>query len=154
MKTTKLVLGVLSVLVVLAFTLSYAEEEKAYVPKDDEELYGTWVNEDYSGGLYGAQKITIHPDGTYETFMKATDTTLESWKDTFTIIDKWTDSEGSIWYKIHCEGASGPAYSLARISSSGSVYEEVSSHGDYPTEMDSGHYTYRIYYIASKMSSI
>jgi len=31
MKTTKLILGVLSILVVLAFTLSYAEEEKAYV---------------------------------------------------------------------------------------------------------------------------
>jgi len=147
MKNMKLISGVVSILIVLAFTLGYAEEEKAYVPKDDEELYGTWVNEDYSGGLSGSQKRSINPDGTCEIFMKVTDTTLESWKGRFTIIDKWTDSQGSIWYKIHYEITSGPTdYSLARISSSGSVYEEVNSKADYPTEMDTGHYTYRIYY--------
>jgi hypothetical protein len=148
MKTTKLISGVVSILVVLAFTLGYAEEKKAYVPKDDEELYGTWVNEDYSGGLFGMRKRSIHPDRTWEVFNFATDTT-SGWRGTVTITDKWTDSEGNIWYKTYLERADREGiedYRLCKISSSGSAYEYVTSHVDYPTEMDSGHYTYRIYY--------
>jgi hypothetical protein len=38
MKTTKLILGVVSILIVLAFTVSFAGEEKAYVPKEDEGI--------------------------------------------------------------------------------------------------------------------
>ena len=146
MKTTKVISGFLSILVVLALTMTYAEEEKAYVPKDNEEIYGTWINEDYPGGLFGAQKMTIHPDRTYEVFAKTTDTTSR-WGGTMTIIDKWTDSEGSIWYKTHRKSISGRFwYGLDKISSSGSIYEYVQSHVDHPTEMDTGHYRYRIYY--------
>ena len=44
--------------------------EKAYVPKDNEELYGTWVNMDYKTGD-PSQKLTYKSDGTIESSIYA-----------------------------------------------------------------------------------
>ena len=143
MKTTKLISGVVSILVLLAFTLGYAEEKKAYVPKHDEEVYGPWVNTDYPGGWQQCQKVINYPEQ-FELFNKPTDKT-PAYRGPYTIIDKWTDSEGNIWYKSRALCAYG-IYLLQKISSSGSIYEYVSSDSDYPTEIDTNDRTYHIYY--------
>ena len=143
MKTTKLISGVVSILVLLAFTLGYAEEEKAYVPKDDEEIYGTWVNTEYDW-LSRAQKLIMYPDGRVEYFPKESDTS-PTFAGTFTIIDKWTDSEESIWYKLHFRG-DWFRYELDKISNSGTTWEYVSNPAYYPVEIDPTHPNYGIHY--------
>jgi hypothetical protein len=144
MKTTKLISGVVSILVLLAFTLSYAEEEKAYIPKDDEEIYGTGVNTDYS--LAQMQKMIVKPIEIIR-FSSATDESSYQYMLTFTIIDKWTDSEGNIWYRTENKDTFGLVYYvLYKVSSSGSILEYVWSHYEYPTEIDPNHVEYRIFH--------
>ncbi len=69
----------------------------------------------------------------------------------YTIIDKWTDSEGNIWYKLITEyggktyGAK-PFYELHKISNSGLTWEFVSSTEAYPIEIDPDHPLYFTYY--------
>jgi hypothetical protein len=137
MKTTKLILGVVSILVVLAFTLSYAEEEKAYVPKDDEEIYGTWVNADYSVGTSGV-RLVIGSDGKFAEYGTETSTRPE-WSGTFNLTEKWTDSSGeSIWYKavFSVDQTQTIYYFLIRISDSGTVIESEFRSITYPTKID------------------
>lgn len=121
-----LILGVVSILLLLAFTLSYAEEKKAYTPKDDEEIYGTWVNTDYS--LAQLQKMSVKPSEIIRS-ASATDESSYQYMLTFTIIDKWTDSEGNICYKTENKDTYGLFYYvLYKISSSASTLEYVWSH--------------------------
>ena len=144
MKRTKVILSVVSILVVLTLTVSYAEQKKGYVPKDDEEIYGTWVNTDYSLGRM--QKMIVKPSEIIR-FSSATDESSYQYMLTFTIIDKWTDSEGNIWYRTENKDTLGIVYSvLDKISSSGSILEYVWSHYEYPTEIDPNHVEYRIYH--------
>jgi hypothetical protein len=148
MKTTKLISGVVSILIVLGFTLSYAEEEKAYVATETEEYYGTWVNPEYKPKAFGGfpVKRVYNSDGTWEIYYLE-EMTTPTWRGFYTIIDKWTDSEGSVWYKVASETRGG-AYKdkhLVKISNSGNTYESAESY-DYPAEIDPTHPNYRIYY--------
>lgn len=154
MKNTKLSLSVLSILIVLAFTLSYAEEEKGYVPKENEEIYGTWVNENMR-----CKKFILKPDGTWAEYNEVSDTEPAKsgsylLSGTFVIEDRWTDSEGNIWYKRkwwlgakEIRHDSYPfGYSLVRISDSGKIGEFHWAYGDYPDEIDPEAPNYFIYY--------
>ena len=57
---------------VVAFVLIGCASQQ-YVPKENEEIYGTWANKDYPSHenkaypLHGVQKIICSPDGTLET---------------------------------------------------------------------------------------
>jgi hypothetical protein len=88
----------LTILALLAFnrSQSYASDKKTYVAKENEELYGTWVNEDYNSN----SKYAIFEwkaDGTFIVYRKTTEDL--PWEDgTYTITDKWTDSNGDVWY--------------------------------------------------------
>lgn len=135
---TKLFTIRLSILIMLAFTtnFSYASDEKSYVSKEDEELYGTWVNEDYNS----SPRSAIHEfkaDGTWIQYRKTTDK-IPYEDGTYTITDKWTESNGDVCYKITWKivylAMSG--YELRCISDSGSIMESASSFSDYPTQID------------------
>ena len=130
-------------LVLVAFSGNTVTEEKAYVAKQNEELFDTWVNLDYVGGDK-APKIVVHPDGRYERFSQQWFKEPTS-KFIYKITDKWIDSEGNIWYKVRESGTNYEQYKLHRISNSGKTMEFVRDRTDYPTEIDPDRYPYRVY---------
>ena len=130
------------VLAVLFITGSGATEKNAYVATDKEELYGTWVNLDIL-----VQKKIIYPDGKDETFYsKSAVNPFVTGQ--ITIIKKWTDRKGDIYY--HCTWSSNvepsTQYWLIRISDSGNVVEIVSSPIDFPNKVDPNDLDYGIRY--------
>jgi len=144
----KLISGVILPLAVLLLIASCAK--KPYVAKEDEEIYGTWVNTSYGTTKdFFSQKRIYKPDGTLEEYGGMADIAHLAYK--YTIIDKWTDSEGNIWYKLITEYGdktygSRPAYELRKISNSALTLEFVFSMDNYPTEIDPNHRYYFIYY--------
>ena len=59
-----------------------------------EEIYGTWVNTEYNN-LNNWVKVIFNPDGTWELY--AHESYVEPGRTgMFTIVDKWSDSEGFI----------------------------------------------------------
>ena len=139
---TALILGV----ALMVFFGNALAGEKAYVPKDNEELYGTWVNMDYKTAD-PSQKLTYKSDGTIYSSIYA-ESRMLLWKTKFQITAKWKDSEGNIWYKGHWvvvdTGEEG--YSLYKISNSGKTCEYIFAHNECPTKVDTEHRNYRIYY--------
>jgi len=111
-----------------------------------EELYGTWINPDY-GGEWAVQKIIIDPDGTEKRFHSRHDLAT-GWTCPITLIDKWTDSEGNIWYRMFWTlgNEEWKMYEIIRISNSGKTLEYVFSEIDFPKGISADHPDYRIYY--------
>jgi hypothetical protein len=141
------------VLAVLIAIESCATSKKAYVAKEDEELYGTWVNPEYDRGKPNA-KIVIKPDGTLDAY-SLSNSERPIGVSEYTITDKWTDSEGNIWYKIvetffDQKVMQNPDtyYSLSKIDKTGNTLEELWSSIDYPPkfELDNLRYSYYIRY--------
>ena len=67
-----------------------------------EELCGTWINMDYDDNSHRATRVIFKPDGKYEMFRYA-DSKLPVYEGTYKIDEKWTDSEGNIFYKFQRE---------------------------------------------------
>jgi hypothetical protein len=152
MKARMLVSILILVFTVLIVVGSCSTGKKAYVAKEDEGFYGTWVNPDYDEGEHWG-KLVLKP-GAFEWYTK-TDSTHSTRYGETTITDKWTDSEGNIWYKymdtLTVYGGSkdtNPKYGLVKIDKLANTFEIVASGIDYPTEIDPDSllYTYRIYY--------
>ncbi|MBA7579484.1 hypothetical protein ES708_21355 [subsurface metagenome] len=158
MKSRKSILS--SVLILMAAVLLVSCATKPYVAKEDEEIFGTWINTSYSYSMgrdkdYSyrmavyAQKIITKPDGTYEVYGSVTDM-VHQLTFQYTITDKWADSDGNIWYKIitkyKTEYVEQTRYGLDKISNSGRTWEYVGSPDDYPTKIDPNHPEHRIYY--------
>ena len=134
-----------------------------YVPKENEELYGTWIN-DKSKNSQHMQKEVITSDG-WKQYIDMNDTVPHD-EGTGRIDSKWTDSAGNVWYKTFSTTTSGTYKGfkdqwLIRISKSGTVLECVYFDvGDfdpklYPTEIDPKYMNnynggYRIFYRAGK----
>ena len=124
--------------------------EDAYVPTDNEEIYGIWINQEYGTTEASfSQKRIINPDGTWEEYSSMIDIGFRTLN--YTIIDKWTESEGNIWYKLRTEYGgkeygTKPFYELHKISNSGLTWEFVRSAETYPTQIDPNHPMYFIYY--------
>ena len=145
---------VLAVLVVL-FTASGYAQTTDYIPKANEELYGTWTNESMS-----PQK-TVNFAGGCKDFDLLSDS-VSFGGGTEQIASKWKDSEGNIWYKTLDKGTAGGAYAgykwqaLQKFSKLGTVREfEVKVVGEfdpnsYPTKIDPKDSSYKIYYRAEK----
>ena len=81
----------MSILILLLSVVGYAQEK--YVPKDNEELFGTWTNEKMQ-----FQK-TVNFKGGFKDYVRINDATpvgvgIEN------IAKKWTDSEGNIWIRL------------------------------------------------------
>lgn len=135
---TKLFTIRLTILIILGFStnFSYASDKKAYVAKENEELYGTWVNDDYNS----SPRSAIHEykaNGTWVVYRKTTDEI--SYEDgTYTITDKWTGSNGDVCYKIRWKNdyLAMSGYGLNCIGNSGSSMESANSDSDYPIQID------------------
>ena len=69
-----------------------------------EELYGIWKNEEYNTtdavtmtGRYA--KLVFNQDGTCSSY-DTTATKTARCTGSFEITEKWTDTDGNIWYKV------------------------------------------------------
>ena len=149
MKPRALVSILIIALAVFIIAVSCATGKKAYVVKEDEELYGTWANPDYNYAAYATPKFVFHPDGKSEGYPITTETHA-NWYGEFIINNKWIDSEGNIWYTINLkrDHYKNWTYSLVKISNFGKTVEFSDSANDYPKEINSNDpYTkYTIYY--------
>ena len=136
----KSLLALAFIVTIVAFSGNAVAEEKAYVPTQDEELFGTWVNPDYNTESEPA-KTVLNPDGTSLSYGTEDSTLGRPGK--FSITDKWSDSEGNVWYKysytFKMGGYSETRYQLVRISNSGKTRESVYSRAECPKELDSNH---------------
>ena len=128
----------------------------------EEDLYGTWVNEDYlMEPLIGGprSKLIIKHDGTIENYgtpksYKSVEVKREREPWAYNVTDSWVDSEKNSWYKIVLKRTGtetfmgGAQYCLFKLGNSKSTLEYTRYSIDYPTEIDpnSLRYTYRIYY--------
>ena len=133
-----------------------------YVETPNEELYGTWTNESYSGLIsekdYTPQK-TVTARGTYSDYRMLTDHG-PGFMGKEEVTSKWKDSEGNIWYKINMSGSTGDStfkwQSLQKLSKSATVREFATiqvgafSPTNFPTKVDPGNPNYRIYYRAKE----
>jgi hypothetical protein len=144
MKNRTFVSILILVLAVLIIAGSCTTGNKAYKKAFKEEVVGTWINTDYENNNYDA-KVVIKPDGMYEGFHNAQDEDFGFGK--ITIIDRWTDSEGNIFYKAVVDIISWTnSYELWKLSKSGTVFEYVWSYTEYPTEINPNDTGYRILY--------
>jgi ABC-type antimicrobial peptide transport system permease subunit len=99
MKTRTFVSILILVLAVLIIAGSCVTGKKAYKAKDKEELYGTWVNPDYDE-VWIMAKWVLKPDGTFDAYSKSnSDRVFEM--GTFSIVAKWSDSNGNIYYRYY-----------------------------------------------------
>ena len=147
MKNMKHILCVVSVLAIAISASGLVKGEEAYVPTETEEYYGAWVNPEYKGKSSSgfSVKLVNNSNGTWETYSFEYMTT-PTFRGSYTIIDKWTDSEGSVWYKVAWKSRGGgyEGKDLVKISNSGNTCESAMSY-DYPAEIDPTHPNYRIY---------
>jgi len=141
-----LVLTVLIVVGSCATKKEVAAEKEFYVPKFDEEINGIWINEEYNRTEYKG-KIRLYHWGYFEEY-SLPDSEVVQYKGTFVIVDKWTDSEGNIWYKTYVRrsGRTTIYHELDKISNNGNTWEYVSHTVDFPTESDM-HPDYQLYHI-------
>ena len=138
----KLILALILSITLLAITVDSIAKEWGYFAKDNEELYGTWINLDYKGML--AQKVVRKPDGTVDFFPSA-NFEKPTYKGRYLITGKWTDSESNIWYKVHwVVETQMEGYSLIKISNGGKTLEYVHD-TKFPTEIDPNSNLYRKY---------
>jgi hypothetical protein len=148
MKTRIFVSLLILVLAVLIISEGFATEKKI-TKRDYRFISGTWINEEYNS-RYKYAKLVMHTDGTWDGYNRTSDTELWSYG-YYVIVDKWTDSEGKSWYKMHVwegdmfEGHPG-AYEINNFSESGKVWESISDRFAFPTEIDKSHSKYYILY--------
>jgi beta-lactamase regulating signal transducer with metallopeptidase domain len=151
MKTKILLCGLIFLIALLAGVGSFAADKEKigfYVPKRNEEIYGTWVNKNYDGIDY--EQIIVYYYWGYGEFVRYVTDKETSMKFSFTIVDKWSDSEGNIWYKTYeiTNNDYSIIYTLNKISNDATVFEYVDNVGDFPTRADLNktNYNYRIRY--------
>ena len=98
-----------------------------------EELCGTWINMDYK--YPKPVRVIFNPDGKFEKFRKA-DSKFPQLEGTYKITEKWTDSEGNIFYKFQQKDQLERDWKhLCKISKSGNILEYVYGNDQYPTEV-------------------
>jgi len=148
MKSRIFVSILILVLAVLVISEGYATEKKVS-KKDYRFVSGTWINEEYNSYAFCA-RYELYRDGKWDGYNRISDTG-KKYIGHYVIVDKWTDSEGNIWYKMHVwegpifEGHPG-SYELDKFSESGKVWEYRADHYAFPTEIDKNHPKYHIYY--------
>jgi hypothetical protein len=87
---------ILALLLFIGSTGVTAQEK--YIPKENEELYGTWTNKQYTGSsCVESQKMVVTAHG-YKFYKQMSDS-VPSVEGTMQIDSKWTDAKGNIWYR-------------------------------------------------------
>ncbi len=160
MKTRLLVIGLTVVSLLIVQVRGWTQSR--YMPKENEEIYGTWTNEEYpTDDIFHPQKVVMAADR-YEAYLGISDP-VPSEKSKVTIESKWTDSKGNLWYKTFATITAGIYkgnrwQAINKLSKSGTVWErqlnpifmEDFSPDKYPTAIDpkdAG--SYRILYRAA-----
>jgi hypothetical protein len=124
-----------------------------YVPRANEEIYGSWTNEKME-----YQKVVVAPESE-KMYIKLDDTTSFE-ESSQQIVSRWTDSEGNVWYKCSNTRNKGPHSGtkfarLDKLSKSGTVWESVwtapandeeMKNPKYPIKIDPQDSLYNIYY--------
>ena len=124
MKTRTLVSILVLVLAVLIISEGYATDKKV-TKKDYRFVSGTWINEEYNSKPF-REKYVVRRDGTFDRYNRTSDAGKQG-TGHYEIIEKWIDSEGNIWYKMHVwsgvkvEGQP-VSYELDKFSNSGKVW--------------------------------
>ena len=119
-----------------------------YVPRPNEEIYGTWINEK---GY--PQKAMLFAGG-FKQYSRAADTLPTYSQGTLEIESRWQDVWGNIWYKQYVTDMPGGEkfQTLAKVSKSGTVLERVYnsvaefSPKSFPTSIDPKSGTYAIWF--------
>jgi hypothetical protein len=134
------------VLAVMVIAGSCATNEIAYISKYY-EIYGIWINPEYNFS-HTPSKLIIHPNGRVDSY--ATDSTeISAAHFDIYITNKWTDSEGNIWYtyRLKMPDEAYYQYALAKIGDSGLTMETCSYPYEYPKKIERDWmYLYSIYY--------
>ena len=148
--TRILMIGMVFLLAVVVFPTSYAKEREFFAPSDSEEIYGTWINTGYSGEQSFAQKYVHNTWGYCEYYSKVENKNPAiGWDRTSTLVDKWTDARGNVWYREFASFHWGDrCYLLVKISNDGTTLEYIWNRRNFPVEADLNREsaTYRIYY--------
>lgn len=108
-----------------------------------DEICCTWINTEYASGDR-PQKMIFNYDGTFETYSskEAVDPTMRG---VYQIVQKWTDAEGLIWYKVKMFDMYGAMHQLARINQKGDNLEFVQKPYEYPEAIDHKDLNYSTY---------
>jgi len=111
---------------------------------ESDEIFSTWVNTNYASGS-ALQKLIYNFDGTFAGY-PTTESTDPIQQGTFTILKKWKDSEGNIWYQIKWDGILDEAgYMLAKLSDNYTSLEYVMKPNQIPEEINVKDSSYRRY---------
>jgi hypothetical protein len=132
------------ILAVLIIAGSCATGSNSYKKEFKKDMVGTWVNPEYDKQLHFYVKIIIQPDLTGEGYVRNTSVWASDL--THTIIDRWIDNEGNIYYKVVRKGSTWKQYELWRLNSSKTIWEFIWNTRDYPTELNPESGYYLIYY--------
>ena len=112
--------------IVLSILVTGGWAQQKYVPKTDEELYGTWTNGQNSGDWFRPQKLVLTADQ-YAVYGSTEALPTFTWM--LRIDDKWTDTDGNIWYEVFAVGTGcfkgHSTQELYKLSKSGSVMERA-----------------------------
>lgn len=127
------------VLVLCASLLFYAG---GTFPQSD-EICCTWINTNYEASAR-PEKMIFNYDGTFETY-KSKEAIDPIMRGVFQIDEKWTDSAGTVWYKIKMIDMYGTKHNLIRISKKGENLEFVRKLYDYPDAIDKDASDYSTY---------
>ncbi|MGQ9616770.1 MAG: hypothetical protein ACUVWJ_10285 [Spirochaetota bacterium] len=123
-----------------------------YLPVKAEELEGTWIAKS-DPFTKTEQKFVYYWWGYFEIYRFADD--KKPWgRGTSTIVDKWIDNEGAIWYKEFCRmdwSSRTIIFRLIKLSDNARKWESVQSTIDLPTQQDltakdHGGKEYRVFY--------
>ena len=114
-----------------------------------DDIWGTWLTTEKPKGdsLHVSQKRVFSSEGKIK-FYRYESSQSPEFVGTYTITEKWTDSEGNNWYKLKATGTSirygdkAGWFLLARISDSGKTLEYVYHPSDYHKKLDPNHPSY------------
>ena len=116
----------------------------------DSLLYGVFINRGISPELF-PQKAVRFPGG-FKNYALVSDL-IPNEQGSEKIVERWTDSGGTSWFKVHATMSNGYKFSaLFEVSKSGTQLELTAKQvldftsRDFPTKIDPGAATYRIWY--------
>ena len=132
MKKRLVLLSLLLVFIVPALAQDYY---KFKLPEDSEPIYATWVNDKYDGVGRHLQKRIFTSWGYGESFKKITDE-KPSFRSTYILVEKWTDSKGNVWYKELEQMLGQKNCLLCKISKDGNTLEAIFRSAGFASESD------------------
>jgi hypothetical protein len=144
MKTRTLVSILILILALLIIVGNCATGSKAYNRDFKKDIVGTWVNSNYNENKWVTAKVVVKSDKTAEFYKRESDT----WPSprTITIVDRWTDSDGNIYYKAEVASSIRTNYELWKLNNAKTTWELMYRAVEYFTEIDPNNTYYRIYY--------